>query len=162
MLSRVWASPQWGQKAGAGHGWTKFICLASHYQGDARNLLKVGFARVTSKVVEKVVPFCTVLTLPATGAEMNDGAVISYDHGKFPVMSEMTFPKFSILDPVITSTLPKIQVANGIIDAFVHTLEQYITFPVDARVQDCIAKGLLQTLIETGFVSQAGSTFAST
>ncbi|MBK6962497.1 MAG: iron-containing alcohol dehydrogenase [Bacteroidales bacterium] len=129
---------------------TKFICLASHYQGDARNLLKFGFARVTSKVVEKVVPFGAVLTLPATGSEMNDGAVISYDHGKFPVMSEMTFPKFSILDPVITYTLPEIQVANGVIDAFVHITEQYITFPVEARVQDRFAEGLLQTLIEIG------------
>ncbi len=129
---------------------TKFICLSSHYQGDARNLLKFGFARVTSKVVEKVVPFGAVLTLPATGSEMNDGAVISYDHGKFPVMSEMTFPKFSILDPVITYTLPEIQVANGVIDAFVHITEQYITFPVEARVQDRFAEGLLQTLIEIG------------
>jgi NADP-dependent alcohol dehydrogenase len=129
---------------------TKFICLATHYKGDARDLLKYGFAQITSKVVEKVVPFGTVLTLPATGSEMNNGAVISYDHGKFPVMSELTYPKFSILDPVYTFTLPKIQVANGIVDAFVHTTEQYMTFPVDARVQDRMAEGILQTLIEVG------------
>jgi NADP-dependent alcohol dehydrogenase len=129
---------------------TKFIALATHYKGNAADLLKHGFARITSKVVEKVVPFGTVLTLPATGSEMNDGAVISYEHGKYPVMSEMVFPKFSILDPTITYTLPKIQVANGVVDAFVHTTEQYITFPVDAKVQDRIAEGILQTLIEIG------------
>ena len=134
---------------------TKFICLASHYKGDATDLLKYGFAHITSEVVEKVVPFGTVLTLPATGSEMNSGAVISYGHGKFPVMSEMSYPKFSILDPTITFTLPKIQVANGIVDAFVHTTEQYITFPVDARVQDRMAEGILQTLIEVGATTVA-------
>jgi len=129
---------------------TKFITLASHYKGDARDLLKYGFAQITSEVVKKVVPFGTVLTLPATGSEMNSGAVISYEHGKFPVMSELAFPKFSILDPALTFTLPKIQVANGVIDTFVHTTEQYITYPADARVQDRIAEGILQTLIEIG------------
>jgi NADP-dependent alcohol dehydrogenase len=129
---------------------TKFICLASHYKGDARDLLKYGFTPITPKVAEKVVPFGAVLTLPATGSEMNNGAVISYEHGKFPVKSEMTFPKFSILDPTYTFTLPKIQVANGIVDTFIHTVEQYITFPVDARIQDRIAEGILQTLIEIG------------
>lgn len=129
---------------------TKFICLASHYKGEASDLLKLGFKPITSKIVEKVVPFGTVLTLPATGSEMNSGAVISYNHGKFAVMSPMTYPKFSILDPVYTFTLPKIQVANGIVDAFVHTIEQYITFPVDARVQDRMAEGILLTLIEIG------------
>lgn len=129
---------------------TKFISIASHYNGDSRDLLRYGFKPITSEVVKKVVPFGVVLTLPATGSEMNNGAVISYEHGKFPVMSELAFPKFSILDPTITFTLPKIQVANGVIDAFVHTAEQYITYPVDARVQDRMAEGILQTLIEIG------------
>jgi NADP-dependent alcohol dehydrogenase len=129
---------------------TKFISLASHYQGDATDLLKYGFAHITSEVVEKVVPFGTVLTLPATGSEMNCGAVISYGHGKFSVMSEMTYPKFSILEPEVTFTLPRIQVANGVVDAFVHVIEQYITFPVEAKVQDRMAEGILQTLIEIG------------
>jgi NADP-dependent alcohol dehydrogenase len=129
---------------------TKFICLASHYKDVASKLLKFGFARITSNVVENVVPLGAVLTLPATGSEMNDGAVISFENGKYPVMSEMTFPKFSILDPEVTYTLPKIQVANGIVDTFVHTVEQYITFPVDARIQDRMAEGILQTLIEIG------------
>jgi len=129
---------------------TKFISLASHYKGDATDLLKYGFAHITSEIVQKVVPFGVVLTLPATGSEMNNGAVISYGHGKFPVMSELAYPKFSILDPTVTFTLPKIQVANGVIDAFVHTAEQYITFPVDAKVQDRMAEGILLTLIEEG------------
>lgn len=129
---------------------TKFISLASYYEGDARELLKFGFRQITKDQVKKVVPFGTVLTLPATGSEMNNGAVISYDHGKFPVMSELTYPKFSILDPTLTYTLPETQVANGIADAFVHTTEQYLTFPVDARIQDRMAEGILQTLIEIG------------
>lgn len=134
---------------------TKFITLASHYKGDLHDLLKFGFARIPLSVVNEVVPFGSVLTLPATGSEMNDGAVISYNHGKFPVMCELAFPKFSLLDPTITFTLPKIQVANGIIDAFVHTAEQYITFPVDAKVQDRMAEGILQTLIEIGTTTVA-------
>ncbi len=128
---------------------TKFICLASHYHGEGVDLLKFG-KPIPQTMVEKVVPFGTVLTLPATGSEMNSGAVISYDHGKFVVSSEMVYPQFSILDPTITFTLPKIQVANGVIDAFVHVAEQYITFPVDSRVQDRMAEGILQTLIEIG------------
>ncbi len=129
---------------------TKFISLASNYEGDATKLLMNGFSPITSDQVKKVVPFGTVLTLPATGSEMNNGAVISYNHAKYPVMSELTFPKFSILDPTVTYTLPKIQVANGVVDSFVHVTEQYITYPVDARIQDRMAEGILETLIEVG------------
>lgn len=129
---------------------TKFICLASNYKGEGTDLLMYGFNPITPDVVENVIPFGTVLTLPATGSEMNSGAVISFGKGKYVAMSEMTFPKFSILDPTFTFTLPKIQVANGIVDAFVHTTEQYITFPVEARLQDRMAEAILQTLIEIG------------
>lgn len=129
---------------------TKFVALAAHYTGDARDLLKYGFTPIPVSVVKQVIPFGTVLTLPAAGSEMNSGAVISYEHGKYPVICKLAFPKFSILDPTITFTLPKIQIANGIVDTFVHTAEQYITFPVDAKVQDRIAEGILQTLIEIG------------
>jgi NADP-dependent alcohol dehydrogenase len=132
---------------------TKFISLASLYNGDPRDLLKFGFAHITSEMVAQVVPFGVVLTLPATGSEMNCGAVISYEHGKYPVMSELVYPKFSILDPTLTYSLPKIQVANGIVDTFIHTTEQYITFPVDGRLQDRMAEGILQTLIEIGVAS---------
>ena len=134
---------------------TKFISLASFYKGDTTDLLKYGFKPITSDTVERVLPIGVVLTLPATGSEMNNGAVISHEHGKYPVMSDLVYPKFSVLDPVYTFTLPAIQVANGVVDAFVHTAEQYITFPVDARVQDRMAEGILQTLIEIGAVTVA-------
>jgi len=134
---------------------TKFISLASFYKGDATELLKHGFTPITSDTVEKVLPIGVVLTLPATGSEMNNGAVISYEHGKYPVMSNLVYPKFSVLDPVYTFTLPAIQVANGVVDAFVHTAEQYITYPVDARVQDRMAEGILKTLIEIGATTVA-------
>ena len=129
---------------------TKFITLAVCYDGDSHELLKYGLAPIPLDVAGKAVSFGTVLTLPATGSEMNNGAVISYGHGKYPVMSALTFPKFSIVDPTITFTLPQIQVANGVVDAFVHTTEQYLTYPVDAKVQDRIAEGILLTLIEIG------------
>jgi NADP-dependent alcohol dehydrogenase len=132
---------------------TKFISLASYYEGDETDLLKFGFMPITSETVKKTVPLGSVLTLPATGSEMNSGAVITYNHGKSPVMSPLAFPVFSVLDPTYTFTLPKHQVANGIADAFIHTLEQYITYPVDARVQDRWAEGILHTLIEIGEIS---------
>jgi len=134
---------------------TKFISLASFFKGDAVDLLKYGFVPITSDIVEHVLPIGVVLTLPATGSEMNNGAVISYEHGKYPMMSDLVYPKFSVLDPVYTFTLPAIQVANGVVDAFVHTGEQYITFPVDARVQDRMAEGIMQTLIEIGATTVA-------
>jgi NADP-dependent alcohol dehydrogenase len=134
---------------------TKFITLASNYKGEFTDLLKFGSKPIPLDIVPKAIPFGVVLTLPATGSEMNSGAVISYQHGKFVVKSELAFPHFSILDPTITYTLPKIQVANGIVDTFVHTTEQYITYPVDARVQDRIAEGILQTLIEIGVTTIA-------
>jgi NADP-dependent alcohol dehydrogenase len=129
---------------------TKFITLAANYTGDSLDLLKSGFSPISLDVISSVVPFGTVLTLPATGSEMNSGAVISYGHGKYVVKSELAFPKFSILDPTITYSLPEVQVANGIIDTFVHTTEQYITYPVDAKIQDRFAESILQTLIEIG------------
>ncbi len=129
---------------------TKFIALAALYEKDPRDLLKFGLATVPLDVAGKALPIGTVLTLPATGSEMNCGAVISHEHGKYPVLNVMTYPKFSILDPALTFTLPRIQVANGVVDAFVHTTEQYITYPADGRVQDRFAEGILRTLIEIG------------
>jgi len=126
---------------------TKFITIAAHYEGDSRDLIKCGFAPTPAR---RAIPFGVVVTLPATGSEMNSTAVISYDHAKYFFSTELVFPKFSIVDPTITFTLPKKQVANGVIDAFVHVTEQYLTFPVDGRVQDRISEGILQTLIEIG------------
>ncbi|MHC1681485.1 MAG: iron-containing alcohol dehydrogenase [Clostridiaceae bacterium] len=126
---------------------TKFITLASNYEGESSELLMYGFAPLPVNVA---VPFGTVVTLPATGSEMNCSAVISYDHSKYVISSPLVFPKFSIVDPSITFTLPKTQVANGVVDAFVHVTEQYLTYPVDGKVQDRMAEGILQTLIEIG------------
>jgi len=126
---------------------TKFITLASYYEGDSRELLKCGFEPMP---VKQAIPFGVVLTLPATGSEMNNTAVISYEHAKYFFATELVFPKFSIVDPTITFTLPKTQVANGVVDAFVHVIEQYLTYPVAAKVQDRMSEGILQTLIEIG------------
>ena len=127
---------------------TKFITLAASYPGDASDLFKLG--GVSPEATGKVIPFGTVLTLPATGSEMNCAAVVTYNHAKHVVYDQLVFPAFSLLDPTITFTLPSIQVANGVVDAFVHITEQYLTYPVDARVQDRMAEGVLQTLIEIG------------
>ena len=126
---------------------TKFVSLVSKYKGDASKLLGNSMAQV---IVNKVLPIGAVITLPATGSEMNSGGVISYNHGKFVVSNPLLFPKFSVLDPTLTYTLPPKQVANGIIDTFIHVTEQYVTYPVDARFQDRTAEGILQTLIEIG------------
>ena len=129
---------------------TKFICVAAcadEFVGRERELMNFGFNPVP---VDSAIPFGTVLTLPATGSEMNNGAVITDGEDKLPVFSTQAFPKFSILDPTITYTLPAKQVANGIVDSFIHTVEQYITFPAEGRFQDRAAEGILQTLIEIG------------
>lgn len=126
---------------------TKFIALASCFNGNALDLLTPDFDLAP---VDCAIPMGTIVTLPATGSEMNNGAVISHKETKVPVFSMHTFPKFSILDPTLTFTLPKTQVANGIIDTFIHTVEQYVTYPVNAGFQDRTAEGILQTLIEVG------------
>jgi NADP-dependent alcohol dehydrogenase len=129
---------------------TKFIAVASFadsFVGKERDLLNYGFTPVP---VDSAVPLGTVLTLPATGSEMNSGAVITDGEDKLPVFSSFAFPQFSILDPVLTYTLPATQVANGVVDAFIHTVEQYVTSPAEGRFQDRTAEGILQTLIEIG------------
>lgn len=131
---------------------TKFISLASNtkeFIGKEEKILNFGFAGVPSTKMETI-PLGTVVTLPATGSEMNNGAVISLGESKLPFMSPYTFPVFSILDPILTFTLPSTQIANGVVDTFIHTVEQYITYSVDARFQDRTAEGILQTLIEIG------------
>ncbi len=125
---------------------TKFINLAANYEGNDTADLLLNYS--ASKTVVKSIPIGTVLTLPATGSEMNSGAVISYNHGKFVVGSPLSFPTFSILDPTLTFTLPPSQVANGIVDTFIHVTEQYVTYPADGRFQDRTAEGILKTLIE--------------
>jgi NADP-dependent alcohol dehydrogenase len=125
----------------------KFIAAAVPFEGDAWNILLKFGANVSSAV-----PFGVVLTLPATGSEMNHGAVITRHElgAKLPFRSRHVYPQFAILDPTKTYTLPVKQLANGVVDAFVHTVEQYLTYPVKAPVQDRFAEGLLQTLVEIG------------
>lgn len=126
---------------------TKFVAAAAKYDGDAWDIL----TSMGSKI-EAALPFGTVLTLPATGSEMNKGSVVNREsmQAKLPFMSELVFPQFSVLDPVKTYTLPIRQVGNGAVDAFVHVVEQYLTYPANAPVQDRFAEGLLQTLVELG------------
>ncbi|MCG9739355.1 iron-containing alcohol dehydrogenase [Shewanella insulae] len=131
---------------------TKFIALATRFEGDSASLLFHGFAPVPVEA-DQVLPLGTIATLPATGSEMNAFGVVSYNGGKFPVNHPSIYPTFSLLDPTLTFTLPKIQVANGVVDAFVHVLEQYATYPVDGRVQDRTAEGIMRTLIEIGPVT---------
>lgn len=126
---------------------TKFIAAAACFKGeDPWDIL------AKQAPIEDAIPFGTVLTLPATGSEMNCGAVVSRTElkAKLVFMSPLVFPRFSALDPQTTMSLPLRQTANGVVDAFIHTLEQYLTYPVNAAVQDRFAEGLLCTLIENG------------
>ena len=128
---------------------TKFVAAAARLPAseDAWSILESR-----GRVIKDALPFGAVLTLPATGSEMNAGGVVTRaaTHDKISFSSRLLYPQFSILDPVRTYTLPARQVANGVVDAFVHTMEQYLTYPVDARVQDRFAEGLLRTLVEIG------------
>ncbi len=128
---------------------TKFVAAAARLPAseDAWSILESR-----GRVIKDALPFGAVLTLPATGSEMNAGGVVTRaaTHDKISFSSRLLYPQFSILDPVRTYTLPTRQVANGVVDAFVHTMEQYLTYPVDARVQDRFAEGLLRTLVEIG------------
>lgn len=120
---------------------TKLIAAGLLYDGDAWDLVLKGSAK-------EALPLATVLTLPATGSEMNSGAVISCKATaeKYPFYSN--YPVFSILDPTVTFTLPQYQVACGIADTFVHVMEQYMTTPEQSRLMDRWAEGILHTLIE--------------
>lgn len=126
---------------------TKFIAAAAKHDGDAWDILATMGGAVTAAM-----PFGVVLTLPATGSEMNPASVITHAEkgAKLPFMSAHCYPVFSILDPELTYTLPPRQIANGVADAFVHIIEQYLTQPVAAYVQDGFAETLLRTLIELG------------
>ena len=121
---------------------SKLISAAILSDKDAWELVLEG------KKVLDTVPLGTVLTLPATGSEMNNGAVISNQKTKEKYGFYSNFPKFSILDPEVTFTLPAYQVACGLSDTFVHVMEQYMTTPRQSRIMDRWAEGILLTLIE--------------
>lgn len=128
---------------------TKFVAAAALHDAsdDPWLILEKG-----GKTITAALPFGAVLTLPATGSEMNAASVITRaaTQEKRAFMHRAVFPKFSVLDPSKTFTLPLRQVGNGVVDAFVHTMEQYLTYPADAPLQDRWAEGILQTLAEQG------------
>ncbi|MBU1168103.1 MAG: iron-containing alcohol dehydrogenase [Proteobacteria bacterium] len=126
---------------------TKFIAAAAFYEGEPWEILKTFGSNI-----KKALPFGVVLTLPATGSEMNNGAVITRhsEKAKLPFFSPHVYPLFSVLDPILSYTLPRKQIGNGVVDAFVHVMEQYLTYPVSGHVQDRFSEGLLLTLIEQG------------
>ena len=129
---------------------TKLLSSAMHYDGDAWDILvKPG------SEPSKYVPFGVVLTLSATGSEMNAGAVITNwtTHQKLSFRRKQTYPVFSVLDPRNTYTVPKDQTAYGVIDTFSHVLEQYIQTAENIPLQDRFAEGLLLTLIENAHIA---------
>lgn len=125
---------------------TKFLSAAALYKGDDSWDIPKNALRTT-----EALPFGTVLTLPATGSEMNSSAVVSNEatKEKFGMGGSGLFPQFSVLNPEVVQSIPERQIANGIADAFTHVLEQYLTYPAGGHLQDRFAEGILQTLIET-------------
>jgi NADP-dependent alcohol dehydrogenase len=126
----------------------KFIAAGVAYAGDD----PWDIINDWNLVPVNALPLGCVLTLPATGSEMNGGSVISRvrTNEKLYFLSEYVYPKFSILDPAVTFTLPPRQTANGIVDAYVHVMEQYLTFDVNSPLEDRQAEAILLTLIEEG------------
>lgn len=135
---------------------TKFIALTATLEDDKdhASLHERAWESLKKRTndIAQALPLGTVLTIPATGSEMNSGGVINHSerHAKLSFGNPLAYPKFSILDPAKTLTLPERQVMNGIGDAFVHVMEQYLTYPVNAKVQDSFSESLLKILIEDG------------
>ncbi|AOZ99251.1 iron-containing alcohol dehydrogenase [Flavobacterium commune] len=125
----------------------KFISAAVNFDGNPIDILQKHIL-----IKENAMPFGTILTLPATGSEMNSGYVVTIKATQEKLASggSALFPQFSICDPTVIQSLPKRQLQNGVVDAFTHVMEQYLTYPHDGYLQDRIAEGILQTLIEVG------------
>ncbi|MNS81268.1 Alcohol dehydrogenase YqhD [compost metagenome] len=124
---------------------TKFVAAAACFEGeDPWEIL------LDKAPVKAALPLGCVLTLPATGSESNPAAVVSRGEAKLSFYNPLVLPRFAVLDPTTTYSLPPRQVGNGVVDAFVHILEQYLTFPVGGDVQDRLAEGLLQVLVDNG------------
>lgn len=132
---------------------TKFIAAAARFEGQDPWDMVVKRHKIT-----QAIPVGVVLTLPATGSETNTGAVVTRGDHKVTFMHPLVRPQFAILDPAVTLSLSERQVSNGVVDAFVHTIEQYLTYPVNGKVQDRFAEGLLLTLIEDGPKALAAET----
>lgn len=125
---------------------TKFMAVAAGFEGDPWDILSKGAE------IREALPLGVVLTLAATGSEMNERAVISRESTaeKLNFAHPLVFPRFAVLDPEVTYSLPPRQVANGVVDSFIHVVEQYLTYPVNAKVQDAFSEGLLKVIYEEG------------
>ncbi len=124
----------------------KFVAAAALYDGEPWDIL------ASSGRVTQALPLGCVLTLPATGTETNTASVVTRSSlgKKLSFLSDHVRPLFAILDPEATYSLPERQLANGVVDAFVHVMEQYLTYPIGASVQDRFAESILTNLIEIG------------
>jgi len=130
---------------------TKFIAAAAKLETENAWDTIMGVEGVAKfPVLKETLPIGCIITLPATGSEMNCGSVITKKATaeKIPFMSALNFPKFSIIDPETTFSLPKKQVINGIIDTYIHVIEQYVTYDVDTPLQDRQSEAILRTLVE--------------
>ncbi|MDH6359247.1 iron-containing alcohol dehydrogenase [Parabacteroides sp. PF5-9] len=125
---------------------TKFIAAAACFEGEPWEILSKGAE------IKKALPLGAVITLAATGSEMNERAVISRvsTKEKLNFASPLVFPQFAVLDPEVTYSLPAKQTANGVVDSFIHVIEQYLTYPVQAKVQDAFAESLMKIIVEEG------------
>ncbi|MDR1257929.1 MAG: iron-containing alcohol dehydrogenase [Tannerellaceae bacterium] len=125
---------------------TKFIAAAICFKGDPWDI------PAKNAPVERAMPLGVVLTLSATGSETNERAVISNisEGQKLGFATPAVFPAFAVMDPEATYSLPAAQVANGVVDSFIHVIEQYLTYPVDAKVQDAFAESLMRIIREEG------------
>jgi NADP-dependent alcohol dehydrogenase len=125
---------------------TKFIAAAVPFEGDPWDILSKG------SPVKEAMPLGAVLTLAATGSEMNERVVISRISvgKKLSFATPLVFPKFAVMDPEVTYSLPARQVANGVVDSFIHVIEQYLTYPVNAKVQDAFSESLMKIIVEEG------------
>lgn len=125
---------------------SKYVAAAAKYDGDGWDIM-VGKHQVTAAI-----PIGAILTLPATGSESNMGAVVTKaeTHDKLPFMTPHVQPKFAVMDPDVMKTLPENQLINGIVDAWVHVCEQYLTIDHGAMVQDGYAEALLRNLKTLG------------
>lgn len=124
----------------------KFIALGSQAQGDLWDIF------VKAEHPSNALPLGTILTLPATGTEMNDRSVLTRveTQDKRSFRTPLVYPKFSVLDPEVTFSLPLKQIGNGVVDTFVHTTEQYLTYPADGPLQDMFAESILKVLVQNG------------
>lgn len=124
---------------------SKFIAAAACFEGNDPWAILADNTPITNAL-----PIGAVSTLPATGSETNGNSVITRksNQHKRAFASPIVRPEFAIVDPAITFSLPERQIKNGIVDAFTHVMEQYLTYPADAPLQDRFAEGILLTLIE--------------